>query len=220
MRTNQIICGDAAKILRDAPNESVDLVVTDPPYLCRYRDRRGRTLANDDKPQAVLDVFDQVYRILKSNTYCISFYGWNAVAAFSQRWSELGFSTVGHVVWTKRYATRASHTRYRHESAFVLAKGRPERPANPISDVQPWEYTGNRVHPTEKAVSVIAPLIEAFSKPGDVVVDPFSGSGTTALAAAMLRRDYIGVELEKRYCDHARRRIAALRDQQAIRQAA
>lgn len=95
MRTNQFICGDAAQVLKDAPSESVDLVVTDPPYLARYKDRTGRTLANDDNPEAVLAVFDEVYRILKPDSYCISFYGWNAIAAFSERWKQLGFATVG-----------------------------------------------------------------------------------------------------------------------------
>ncbi|MDJ0922275.1 MAG: DNA methyltransferase [Henriciella sp.] len=215
MRTNQFICGDAAHVLKDAPNESVDLVVTDPPYLVKYKDRLGRTLANDDNPDAVLSVFDEIYRILKPSSYCISFYGWNAVAEFAERWKSLGFATVGHIVWVKSYASRQGHTRYRHESAFVLAKGWPQKPQNPIPDVLPWEYTGNKHHPTEKAVSVIEPLIKGFSKPGDVVVDPFSGSGSTSVAAALHGRDYIGIDVEERYCAHARERIARLRQMQS-----
>lgn len=210
MKTNQFICGDAAEILTNAPDQSVDLVVTDPPYLCRYKDRFGRTLANDDNPEAVLNVFDQIYRTLKPNSYCISFYGWNAIAEFSGRWADLGFKTIGHIVWTKPYASRAGHTNYFHESAFVLAKGWPAKPHNPINDVLPWEYTGNKLHPTEKAVSVIEPLIQSFSKLGDVIVDPFSGSGTVSVAAAMNGRHYIGVDVEQRYCDLARKRIEQL----------
>lgn len=211
MRTNQFICGDAAQVLKDAPERSVDLVVTDPPYLVRYKDRTGRTLANDDNPGAVLAVIDEVYRILKPNSYCISFCGWNAVAEFSGRWKALGFSIVGRIVWVKPYASRQGHTRYQHESAFVLAKGWPSKPADPIPDVLRWEYTGNKHHPTEKAVSVLEPLIKGFSKPGDVVVDPFCGSGSSCVAAALYGRDYIGVDVEERYCAHGRNRIAELR---------
>lgn len=210
MKPNQIICGESTSILSGFEAESIDLVVTDPPYLVNYRDRDGRTLANDDNPAAVLDVFYELYRVMKPKSYCISFYGWNAIADFADAWANAGFSTIGHIVWTKDYASRAGHTRYQHESAFVLAKGWPRKPDEPISDVQPWEYTGNKAHPTEKAVSVIAPFIRAFSKPGDLVLDPFAGSGTTAVAAALNGRQYIGVELEERYCAHARKRLAGV----------
>ncbi|MEM8635685.1 MAG: DNA methyltransferase [Pseudomonadota bacterium] len=217
---NEILCGDSNKILSTFPDHRVDLVVTDPPYLCRYRDRSGRTLANDDNPNAVLSVFREIYRVMKPNTYCISFYGWNAIAEFSQAWANAGFKTVGHIVWTKDYASRQGHTAYHHESAFVLVKGRPDKPDAPISDVRPWRYTGNKAHPTEKAVSVIAPLIKSFSKPGDVVLDPFAGSGSSAVAAALNHRDYIGVELEERYCRHARKRLEGVQRFYDVRNAA
>lgn len=207
MNINDIICGEAAQVLTGFPSESIDAVVTDPPYLCRYRERRGRRIMNDDNAKAVLSVFDESYRVLKPDSYCISFYGWSAVANFTAHWQALGFRTVGHIVWPKQYASKTGYAHYRHESAFVLAKGNPQRPANPISDVQPWEYTGNRAHPTEKAVSVMVPLITAFSEPGDIILDPFAGSGSTTVAAAFNGRRYIGIELESRYCEITRRRL-------------
>ena len=210
MYTNEIICGESSAVLAGFESGCVDLVVTDPPYLGRYRDRLGRGLANDDDPEAVLSVFDQVYRVMKSDSYCISFYGWVHLAGFAAAWDRAGFRTVGHIVWPKPYASKVSYTEYRHESTYVLAKGNPAKPAHPLPDVLPWEYTGNKAHPTEKAVSVIAPLIECFSRPGDLVLDPFSGSGTTAVAAALNDRRYIGIELEEAYCRHAKRRLAGV----------
>jgi site-specific DNA-methyltransferase (adenine-specific) len=106
--------------------------------------------------------------------------------------------------------------RYQHEAAYLLAKGRPELPSAPISDVLPWHYTGNYNHPTEKAVDTMKPIIEAFTKAGDVVLDPFAGSGSSLVAAALLRRQYIGIELEQKYCDHARRRLAGVTRHLAI----
>lgn len=212
MLSNHIICGEAAFVLSSLPSASVDLVVTDPPYLVRYRDRSGRSIVNDDDPDAVLAVFDALYRVMKPDSYCVTFYGWSAISAFAHRWGECGFRSVGHIVWPKPYASRTGYARYRHESAFVLAKGFPPKPANPISDVQPWRYSGNRSHPTEKAVSVIAPLVRCYSQPGDLVLDPFLGSGTTAVAAALEGRDYLGIELEQRYCETARRRLAGVRE--------
>jgi len=146
--SNTIICGDSNEVLTEFETASVDLVVTDPPYLCNYRDRDGRRLANDDNPSGVLGVFDELYRVLKPNSYCISFYGWTAIAGFALAWQRAGFSTVGHIAWVKPYASRTGHAQYRHESAFILAKEIPRKPSNPIPDIQPWEYTGNKEHPT------------------------------------------------------------------------
>ena len=208
MKRNQIICGNSIQVLPQFPNNSIDLVITDPPYLCRYKDHHGRTLANDDNADGVLPVYNELFRTLKANSYCLSFYGWNAIAEFSAAWTNAGFRTVGHIVWPKRYASKKGVVEYRHESAFVLAKGYPDKPQNLISDVQNWHYTGNRSHPTQKAVSVIEPLVRSFSKPGDLILDPFSGSGTTAVAAALNDRDYIGIELEEKYCNVALNRLA------------
>ena len=220
MKTNHIYCGDALHTLASFDSESVDLIVTDPPYLVNYRDRTGRTIRNDNRPEAVLPVYDELYRVLRPDSYCVSFCGWTAIADFANAWADAGFRTVGHIVWAKDYASREGHTRYQHESAYVLAKGFPRLPAKPISDVQAWEYSGNRAHPTEKAVSVIEPLIKAFSKPGDLVLDPFSGPGSTSVAAALNGRRYVGIELEPRYCDHARKRLAGVERANAWRAAA
>lgn len=209
--TNQILCGEAATTLSTFEAESVDLVVTDPPYLCGYKDRFGRSVANDTSAEDVLPVFDEVHRVMKNDSYCISFYGWNAVADFSAKWREVGFRVVGQIVFAKDYASKNGFLNYRHESAFVLAKGRPAQPSQKIDDVLPWTYTGNKAHPTEKAVRTIEPIVGSFSKPGDVVLDPFLGSGTTAVVAALLGRQYIGVELDAGYCAHAENRLRGVR---------
>ena len=206
---NRVLQGDCLSILKTLPADSVDFVLTDPPYLVRYKDRSGRTIQNDNGP-AVLDAFTDVFRVLKPNSLCVSFYGWNRVDAFFAAWKRAGFVPVGHLVFSKSYASAQRFLRYKHESAYVLAKGTPVLPAHPIDDVQPWRYSGNRCHPTEKSVDTLRPIIEAFSKPGDLVLDPFSGSGSSLVAAALLGRNYLGIELEQRYCDLARRRLAGV----------
>lgn len=218
MNTNQIIHADATETLRTFPDNAIDLVVTDPPYLCRYKDRSGRTLANDDAPEAVLPAFAEIYRVMRPHSYCILFCGWTAIGQFAQTWDSAGFRTLGHIVWPKRYSSSARFLQYQHESAWLLAKGHPRAPQRPLPDVQQWIYSGNRSHPTEKAVQIIKPLIESFSEVGDVVLDPFLGSGTTAVAAALTRRSYIGIELEERYCELARNRLAGVRRYQDMQQ--
>jgi site-specific DNA-methyltransferase (adenine-specific) len=209
---NRIIHGDCTEVLKTLPDESVDFVLTDPPYLIRYTDRSGRTVKNDRGPECanILGAFSDIHRVLKPDSLCISFYGWNTVDVFFAAWKAAGFTPVEHIVWKKCYASSERFLKRTHEAAYVLAKGRPSLPSQPLDDVQPWEYTGNKAHPTEKAVSILTPLIEAFTAPGDVVLDPFSGSGSTAVAAALRRRRYLGIELEANYCRHAENRLAGV----------
>jgi len=208
--TDRIIHGDCLEVLPTLPSQSIDAVITDPPYLGRYKDRTGRTLANDDKPSAVVGVYAELFRVLKPNSFCVTFYGYPKLDAFVHAWTEAGFDTVGHIVWTKPYASSSRFVRVTHESAYILAKGRPPKPARLLDDVQPWEYTGNLVHPTEKAISVIKPLVDTFSPPVGSVLDPFSGSGSTVVAAALAGRHYLGIELEEKYCQLARKRLAGV----------
>jgi len=207
--TNRIIHGDCVEVLKTLPTGSVDFVLTDPPYFVNYRDRTGRSLANDGEAdmEKVLAAFPEIHRVLKLDALCISFYGWQAIDAFMGAWKSAGFTPVDHIVWRKEYASSRWYCSRRHEQAFVLAKGRPPRPSQPLDDVRPWTYSGNRAHPTEKHIDVLKPLIEAFTQPGALVLDPFAGSGSTPVAAALARRRYIGIELEAKYCRHAEKRL-------------
>ncbi len=76
-----------------------------------------------------------------------------------------------------------------------------------LDDIHPWTYSGNGLHPNQKSVEIIKPLIAAFSKKGDLVLDPFAGSGTTALAARGTGRRYLAIEKDPDYYEAARRRL-------------
>ena len=200
--------GDCIAILATLPEGSVDLVVTDPPYVCAYRDRAGRRVANDNHAEWIAPAFAEIHRVLKPDSFCVSFYGWSHIDRFMIAWKAAGFTPVGHIVWPKRYISRCGYLAAQHEAAFLLAKGSPARPYEPLPDVQPWHYTGNRHHPTEKAVPVLAPLIASFSRPGELVLDPFAGSGSTGLACAALDRRFVGIELDEGHVHTAQQRIS------------
>jgi site-specific DNA-methyltransferase (adenine-specific) len=206
---NGVTCGDCIDIMAHMPAASVDFVLTDPPYLVRYRDRQGRRVANDDNDDWLKPAFAQIHRVLKPDAFCVSFYGWNKTDAFMTAWREAGFRIAGHIVFRKRYASSVRHLRYRHESAYLLAKGYPAFPATPVDDVIDWHYSGNRLHPTQKPVQSLKPLIAAFTSPGAVVADPFCGSGSTLVAAHELGRRFIGIDLDP---DHHRTARNRLRD--------
>lgn len=189
------------------PFESIDLVITDPPYLVSYRPRDGRRCLNDDDASWLRPAFRELYRVLKPDRFCACFYGWPWVEQCMRAWKESGFRPVSHLVWPKSHCSREGYTRGFHEVGFLLAKGRPSKPMAPPSDVLPWEYTGNTLHPNQKPVIGIAPLVGAYSARGDIILDPFAGSGTTGVAARDLDRRFILIEKAKHACLVARARL-------------
>lgn len=212
---SRFIQGDCEQVMSGFPANAVDLILTDPPYLVGFTDRSGRSIANDKQGDWLLPVSKEMFRVLKPNSLAVSFYGWNRVDLFMQAWKAAGFRVVGHIVFTKTYASKSAFVGYQHESAYVLAKGRPPLPEKPLPDVMPWQYTGNRHHPTEKPVSVLRPLIESFTQPGSIVLDPFAGSGSTCVAAEQAGRRWIGIELMEQYHATGLRRLTELRNGRA-----
>jgi len=212
---SRFIQGDCEQVMSGFPANAVDLILTDPPYLVGFTDRSGRSIANDKQGDWLLPVSKEMFRVLKPNSLAVSFYGWNRVDLFMQAWKAAGFRVVGHIVFTKTYASKSAFVGYQHESAYVLAKGRPPLPEKPLPDVMPWQYTGNRHHPTEKPVSVLRPLIESFTQPGSIVLDPFAGSGSTCVAAEQAGRGWIGIELMEQYHATGLRRLTELRNARA-----
>ena len=92
---------------------------------------------------------------------------------------------------------------------YLLAKGNPAFPQDTIGDVIDWTYSGNKLHPTQKPLSVLLPLVETFCPAQGTVLDPFSGSGSSLLAAKTLGRRYLGIELDAKYHAIASQRLAA-----------
>jgi adenine-specific DNA-methyltransferase len=204
---NRILLGDCVVVMGRMPPESVDFIATDPPYLVNYTSRDGRSIANDTTDEWLMPACAQMYRVLKQNRFLLCFYAWNRVDTFFAAWKAAGFRAVGHLVWVKRYASSERFVRYSHESAYLLAKGHPQPPHTVLRDVLEWRYTGNTLHPTQKPVMALRPPIQAFTRPGEIVLDPFVGSGTTAVAAQSLGRRYIGIDIEPKYAVCAQDRV-------------
>jgi len=209
---NTIALGNCIDLMSQMPPRSVDFILTDPPYITRYLDRSGRSVMNDDNTEWLRPAFGQAYRVLKRDSFCVSFYGWSKADLFLTAWRDAGFRIAGHLVFRKNYASSAKFLRYEHEQAYLLAKGQPELPEFPLGDVIDWPRpTGNRLHPTQKPVEVLKPLIRAFSSRGDLVLDPFCGSGSTLLAAREMVRDYIGLEMDPEHHATATLRLALVK---------
>jgi site-specific DNA-methyltransferase (adenine-specific) len=212
---NTVITGDCSDVLKTFPPESIDFVLSDPPYLTSYRPRDGRTVANDDDARWLRPAFAELYRVLKPDSICVTFYGWPTADLFVSAFRTAGFRPISHLSFVKTYSSFIGYTQANHEVAYVLAKGSPRKPAEPMSDVLTWNYTGNKLHPTQKPVSVLAPLLLSFSSPGEIILDPFCGSGSTLIAARCTGRRFIGIELDAAYAQLSRDRVAAFRSERA-----
>jgi len=196
---NTIVHADCTQFLPSLPSGSVDFILTDPPYLVSYTPRDGRTVSNDRNDTWLKPAFAEMYRVLAADGFCLTFYGWPHADRFMQAFRAAGFRPVGHFAFPKPYVSSVGHVRSQHESAYLLAKGNP-RTAKPLADVIQWdENTGNKLHPTQKPIAILKPFIASYSPVAGTVLDPFAGSGSTLLAAKMLGRKWLGVEMDAKY---------------------
>lgn len=216
--TNRILHGDCVDVMGQMPANSVDFILTDPPYLVNFRDRQGRTLRNDVHSDWLKPAMSEAYRVLKQNRLMLCFYGWPRAEKFLEAWREAGFRPVGHLVFRKSYTTKATEfLKYQHEQAYLLAKGRPAMIGGAIPDMQRLLFTGNKLHPTQKAVMSLVPVIQAYSLPGDVVLDAFCGSASTCAAALLTGRKYIGIETDNEYFRQAAARMERVKERIATK---
>lgn len=116
---SRLILGNCVDIMAGFPNNAVDFILTDPPYLVGFRDRSGRSIAGDRTDEWLQPASNQMYRVLKKDALLVSFYGWNRVDRFMAAWKKAGFSVVGHLVFTKNYSSKSAYVGYRHECAYV-----------------------------------------------------------------------------------------------------
>ncbi len=89
---SRFIQGNCVHIMSGFPDNAVDFILTDPPYLVGFRDRQGRTIAGDKTDEWLQPACHEMYRVLKKDTLMVSFYGWNRVDRFMAAWKNAGFS--------------------------------------------------------------------------------------------------------------------------------
>ena len=110
--TNSIWNGDCLKLLPTLPSNSADFILTDPPYITSYRSRDGRSVPNDNNDAWLKPAFAEMYRVLKSDSFAVSFYGWPKADRLLTAFRAAGFRIVGHFVFPKRYTSKTRHMRY------------------------------------------------------------------------------------------------------------
>ena len=196
-------------------SESVDAIITDPPYGINYVSQTGASIQNDKSP-FIWFLYD-AFRVLKSGDSgrgsIICFTRWDVQQTFIDAMKLAGFQVKSEVIWDKVHHgmgdTRAAFGPS-HENIIFAVKGKKysfpgHRPKDLVTF--PKLNSSQMVHPTEKPVGLLTSLITSVTKPGDLILDPFAGSGSTLVAAKKTGRRFIGVELDDQYYQIAKRRV-------------
>jgi site-specific DNA-methyltransferase (adenine-specific) len=231
---NKIMRGDALKIMSLIPSASVDLVVTSPPYNLKnstgngMKDGRGGKWANaalvngyvthddcmphDDYCAWQRRCLDQMFRLLANDGAIFYNHKWRVQDGLLQdRRDIVGDFPVRQIIIWKRKGGINFNPGYflpTYEVIYLIAKPdfRLAPKANACGDVWDFMQEMENPHPAPFPLELIERIIG--STKAQVVLDPFMGSGTTAVAAKNLGRDYIGVEVAEQYCAMSRRRLA------------
>lgn len=219
MELNKIYNEDCLEGMKRIPDNSVDLIVTDPPYLVNYKTNRRKdkshrfnnVILNDDNEQLIIDYINECYRIMKPNTAMYMFCSSSKVDFFKQQ-LEKKFKIKNMIIWVKNNHTagdlQASFGR-KYEIIFLVNKGRKKLEGKRITDVWFFDKVSGKkqIHQNEKPVDLLEQCINKHSVEGDIVFDGFIGGGSTAIACMNTNRNYIGFELDEEYYKLAKERI-------------
>ena len=222
----QLRNGDVREVLPSMPSESVDLIVTDPPYGIAFSGNMNQTekydeLEGDHSPELMASVADDLARVLKSDRHAYIFCRWDTLPAVLESYGEV-FEVDTTIVWDKDDGGHGmgdlDDWAPRHELIVKCSKGsRPlqaeSRSANVIRQ-QDVRFTSDpNHHPTQKPTALLETLINASSTDGEVVFDPFGGVHSTAVAAASIDRRAVSIELDTEFHAKGRDRIEGLLEQ-------
>jgi len=225
-----LICGDCLDILPCLPKESVDLVLTDPPWNVfseviihrsmnpiKYRSKTSIGPWDHFKDKNAYFEFTrtwlrEVVRILKMKGHLVSFFDLNQSGYLIEFALELGLKFRQHVFWLKTNPVPCSPKlgfTVALEHACWFTKGTRSGSTFNYQLGQQLNYvraavpSSPRLHPTQKALKPLRTWIRYLTKPGDLVLDPFAGSGSTGIACILEGRNYILIEKNEKYARRA-----------------
>lgn len=185
------------EFLREQPSESVNCIITDPPYESLEKHRKVGTttrLTNEWFPtipnEAFKVIFEEFFRILKNNSHLYVFCDFETMLHFSYFGQIAGFKLWKGIIWDKVDIGMGYHYRCRHEYILFFEKGKRPLANLGIPDILQVKKNP-RGYPTEKPLQLADTLISQSTIEGEIVMDPFCGSGFVGKAAKALNRRYI-----------------------------
>jgi len=244
LMTNEIYCGDTVKTMEEIADNSINLILTSPPYLASIRkDNHKYPGASDqikdnqtikDYLDWMIEIFTQYERILKKDgvlAFNFSYTTFNPSLPYdliNEVFKHTGFRIYDTIAWKKKSAMPVSGHPNRVtrivEMVYIFAKTPTFTANKSISTISKTgqKYFNNYYnfleaknndgkvdgHEATFSTEFAKFFIDLYSKEGDIVLDNFSGTGTTACTAKRMNRRYIGIDLVEKYCEYARNRIS------------
>ncbi|MFW1373122.1 DNA-methyltransferase [Vibrio parahaemolyticus] len=210
---------DAISFLREIEDQSVDLLVTDPPYESLEKHRKVGTTTRLKQSKSSSnkwfeifpnsrfeELLTEIYRVLKTNTHFYLFCDQETMFVIKPIAEKVGFRFWKPIIWDKVKIGMGYHYRARYECILFFEKGKLKLSDLSIPDILsvPRVYRG---YPTEKPVSLSEILIKQSSREKDLVVDPFCGSGSVGVAAINTQRRFLGNDLSIEAVEHTVTRL-------------
>lgn len=232
---NKIICGDCIEVMRQIPDKSVNLIVTSPPYNLKnstgngMKDGRGGKwsgaallngyanhddcMPHDKYVQWQRDFLTEAMRILSDDGAIFYNHKWRVQGGLLQDRNDIvkGFPVRQIIIWKRKGGINFNSGYFlpTYEVIYLIAKPKfkLKEKANAMGDV--WEFPQERdnIHPAPFPLELADRCI--ISTEAQIILDPFMGSGTTAVACRKRNRNFIGIEISPEYCALAEKRIKA-----------
>ena len=202
----KIIHGDSLEVMKELPDNSIDLVLTDPPYGININSNAkaiGTSTENSRKPTKLewdrfiptKQYFNEIKRVSKNQIIFGANYYW-----------ENFYSSQCYIVWDKR-GNLPNVPFCDTEFAWTSFKDKISKKYTCINHGFVKDSREEIIHPTQKPEKLWLLILNDFSKENDLILDCFSGSGTTAIACHRMKRRFICIEKEEKYVELSRKRL-------------
>ncbi len=219
-------CGDCLEVLKSMPSESIDLIVTDPPYKTTSRGNAGNSggmLQKEINKKGQVFNFNDIdcekyapefYRVLKDGSHCYIMTNHINLIHILNTFTANGFHFIKSLIWDKGNKIMGQYYMSQFEYILFFRKGKGIKINNcgtsdilSVPNKKLKDTNGKNLHDTEKPVDLMKILIENSSAENELVLDPFMGIGSTGIACMNTNRNFIGIELDEHYFNIAKQRI-------------
>lgn len=221
-----LICGECVEQLKLLPNDSIDLIVTDPPYKVTSRgsagnsggmlqkkiNRKGQVFTHNNIDCA--EYAPEFYRVLKDGSHCYVMTNHVNLIHMLNTFTSAGFHFIKSLIWDKGNKIMGQYYMSQFEYILFFRKGRGIKINNcgtsdilSVPNQKIKGEDGKNLHDTEKPVDLMKILIGNSSQEGDTVLDPFMGIGSAGIACKVLNRNFVGIEIDEHYFNIAKSRI-------------
>ncbi|MCH8275369.1 MAG: site-specific DNA-methyltransferase [Armatimonadetes bacterium] len=241
---NRIYNMDCVEGMKRLPKDSIDLVITDPPFAIDFKAHRGnynrtqsRVIAGYNEIPAAqyadftLRWMQEVHRVVKDCGSVFVFSGWNNLKDILIASDDLGFTTVNHIIWKyqfgvvckRKFVTSHYHclfvckndakrkffnsARFEKDARADSGGSLRYRDLEDVWTIKREYWHGDKKTPTKLPAELIEKILAYTSERGDIVLDPFLGSGQVAVVSKMCHRQFVGFEIVKEYYEFAQQRL-------------